>query len=164
MIYAMDLIQYILILLVCFLGIAFGFILSLIAPEELRQGKRYFDWLARILIFLIMLFFIMSTTMTMFPIIFLVIVILIVLFARKSYLDYLYPLMGIVILLTVQDINVLVIESSLIFILGLVIASLFMVRFEKDEKISGSKTMMFLQLLLRYVLFLIIGLLFFLFS
>ena len=160
----MDLTQYTLILLVCFFGIIFGYILSLITPEELRKGRRYFDWLARILIFLIMFFFIMYTKMTIFSIIFLVIVILIVLFARKTYLDYLYPLMGIIILLTIQNTSLLIIEASLVFIFGLVIASLFMTKFEKGEKICGSKIKIFLQLLFRYVLFLAIGLLFFLFS
>ncbi|MBT4541093.1 hypothetical protein HOC35_06270 [Candidatus Woesearchaeota archaeon] len=160
----MNFIQYSLILLVSFLGIISGFILSLIAPEELRSGKRYFDWLARIIVFLIMFFFIIYTKATSFHYIFLVIIILLVLFTKNKYLDYSYPLFSIVIFFSLESTTLLLIQSSLIFILGLVIASLFMTKYENKEKIIGSRIKIFGLLLLRYVLFLIIGLLFYLFA
>jgi predicted Na+-dependent transporter len=160
----MDLIQYSSILLVSFLGIISGFFLSLIAPEELKPGKKYFDWIARIILFLIMFFFITYTKSGIFHYIYLLIIIFIVLIARDKYLDFSYPLFSIVLFFSIIDKTLLLIQSSLIFILGLVIASMFMMKYEKKEAIMGSRIKIFGMLLLRYVLFLVIGLIFFVFN
>ena len=75
----MEFWQYLSILLVCFLGIISGYFTSLIASEELRKGKTYFEWFAKIIVFLIMLFFIlMYEKLTIFTIIFIIIGIIIV--------------------------------------------------------------------------------------
>lgn len=160
----MEFWQYLSILLVCFLGIISGYFISLIAPEELRKGKTYFEWLARIIVFLIMLFFILIyETSSVFIIIFVIIVISLITIS-KTYLDYLYSLFSIIIFTVSNNQNFLIIESSLIFILGIITASLFMIKFEKDEIIQGSKLNIFFHLIARYGLFVIIGVLFFVFG
>lgn len=47
-----DILTYIIILFISFFGIIAGAILALIAPEELEGGKKYWDFLQYILIFL----------------------------------------------------------------------------------------------------------------
>ncbi|MBT4824752.1 hypothetical protein HN695_04215 [Candidatus Woesearchaeota archaeon] len=158
----MTFLQYLLILLTSFSGIIFGYVLSLIAPEELNPGKKYFEWLARFLVLLIMIFYIINTPLTIFPLLFLAIIILMVIFSRE-YLFYIYPLFGLVIWASLYNQQLLIIQSSLIFILGIVISSMYMVQHEKKEEIIGSKFNILLQILLRTFLFLVIGVLFFLF-
>ncbi|MBI4453335.1 hypothetical protein HY636_01710 [Candidatus Woesearchaeota archaeon] len=160
----MEFWQYLLILLVCFLGIISGFFISLIAPEELRKGKTYFEWLARIIVFLIVLFFIlMQERLTVFVAVFMIIIIAIIIIS-KAYLDYLYSLSSIIIFTISNNQKSLIIESSLVFILGIITASLFMIRFEKNEVVQGPKLRIFFQLTARYILFVVIGVLFFVFG
>ncbi|MBS3122795.1 hypothetical protein J4434_07985 [Candidatus Woesearchaeota archaeon] len=160
----MEFWQYLSILLVCFLGIISGYFTSLIASEELRKGKTYFEWFAKIIVFLIMLFFIlMYEKLTIFTIIFIIIVIILIIIS-KTYLDYLYSLFSIIIFTVSNNQKILIIESSLIFILGIITASLFMIRFEKNEMIHGSKLNIFFHLIARYGLFVVVGILFFVFG
>ncbi len=160
----MDFIQYLLILIVCFSGIIFGFILSLVAPEELRPGQKYLNWLLKLLVFLVVFFFIIQSVNTFFTLAFLFVVVVSATILGKRYLQYIYPLFSIILLIVSRSQTLLVIEASLVFMIGLVMSSLYMVNFENSENIVGSKMKIFFELVLRNVLFLIIGILFYIFA
>ena len=164
MAYAISFIQYISLLVVCFLGIIFGFILALIAPEELWPGQKYLDKLLKFLVFLVVILFVISSVKTYFTLAFLFVVVVLATVLGRRYLQYIYPLLSIILLVASKSQTLLVIEASLIFLTGLVMSSLYMVGFENSEKIVGSKANILCKLILRNALFFVVGLLFYTFG
>lgn len=158
---AISWLQFFAILITCFFGVISGYLVSLIAPEELRKGSRYFEWLSRILVVAIIIGFILNSKLGVFHIVLLVSICLIIICFWKDCTDYIYILSSIILAISSENTNLLIAESSMIFLLGMVNASRYMLNFEKDEKIDGKKINLFFRVIVRYILFLVVGLIFF---
>lgn len=154
----MSLIQYILILITCYLGIIGGYFLAIIAPEELKKGRKYFVFLGKIIIILIISFLIWHQGINYFTGFYMALILLVCILSER-YMEYIYPLTAIALFLSKESMESLIYQSSFIFILGMVMGSLFMAEHEKNEKIEN-KIKLFFLLFLRYIFFVIIGLLF----
>jgi hypothetical protein len=136
----------------------------LIAPEELGPGQKYLDKLLKFLVFLVVILFVISSVKTYFTLAFLFVVVVLATVLGRRYLQYIYPLLSVILLITSQSQILLIIQASLIFMIGLVMASLYMVNFEISERIVGSKMRIFYLLVLRNALFFVVGIVFYVFA
>jgi len=123
---------------VSFFGLLIGIILVSIAPEEQKPLSKYFDLIRKILLLLIFVFLMFYYFNRAF---YLLILFLYLIFAavieyrikdsfRKSMLNYI--LLGILFYASQNNINLFVIESSLILLYGAVTASLLYDRKSKN--------------------------------
>ena len=134
----MEFINYFFTSLVSFFGLLIGIILVSIAPEEQKPLSKYFDLIRKILLLLIFVFLMFYYFNRAF---YLLILFLYLIFAavieyrikdsfRKSMLNYI--LLGILFYASQNNINLFVIESSLILLYGAVTASLLYDRKSKN--------------------------------
>ena len=126
----MQLINYFFASVVSFLGLLIGIILIKIAPEEQKPLSKYFDLMRKILLLLIFIFLMFYYFNSVF---YLLVLFIYLVFAaiieyrihdllRKSMINYM--LLGILFYLSKNNINLFVIESSLILLHGVMAASL----------------------------------------
>ncbi|MEK6946721.1 MAG: hypothetical protein AABX32_03880 [Nanoarchaeota archaeon] len=126
----MEFINYFFASLVSFFGLLIGIILISIAPEEQKPLSKYFDLIRKLLLLLIFVFLMFYFFNRAF---YLLILFLYLIFAavieyrikdlfRKSMLNYI--LLGILFYVSQNNINLFVIESSLILLYGILTASL----------------------------------------
>jgi len=151
----MEILNYFLISLIVYLGLAAGIIISYMAKEELKPGKRYFI-LAHNIILAFILFFILEFLNTnIYLVLFLPLIFTTFLFNytntyQKSYA--LYPILGAFFYIASKNINQLLIISTLILFYGFLIGSL-----QIDLKKKN-----YFQILYKNLLFFICLILFFL--
>ncbi len=150
----MDFLNYFLISLVVYLGLLIGIILSFMAKEELKDGRKYFILLHNIILAFVLFFILEFFNVNVFLALFLPLILIIVLFYfneiyKKSYV--VYVLFGIVFYFSSKNINLLLIISSLILFYGFLISSL-QINFKKKN---------YFQILLKNLLFFVCLALFF---
>lgn len=153
-----------LIVLVCFLGLISGYFLSFIAPEELKPGYKYIVIFQNILLSISIAILVASSFDNIVNSIGAAILCSVAIFymtIKKDISARLYIFLGLPLFF--MEGNELALYSSLVFILGVAIASLHAESFVKNEKINDKKNL-FLSLMKKHWLFLVIGLLPFLFS
>ena len=117
----MNILNYSLTALISYIGLFVGFILALIAKEELKAGKKYFVTLQKIILLLIFIFLLIFE-LSYIPLLLISIFIIIYLFkTKKSFNEslYIYILLGIIFYLSSKTLNLFIIESSLIFLYGI---------------------------------------------
>lgn len=152
--YKMDLITYFLALMVSFLGVLIGAVLNFIAKEEIKAGKRYFILLKKILLILMVIVFINYLKLNIFLRILLYLLLIILLSLRDSKSYFIYPALGFLFYFSSLDKNLLLTQSSLIFIYGLPCGTLFV---EKEKKMLMALT----KTILYHIFFMIIPLILF---
>ncbi|TKJ17721.1 hypothetical protein CEE44_04275 [Candidatus Woesearchaeota archaeon B3_Woes] len=150
----MDFLNYFLISLVVYLGLLIGIILSFMAKEELKDGKRYFILLHNIILGFILFFVLEFFRVNVYLALFLPLVLIVVLFYfnelyKKSYITYF--LLGIVFYISSKNVNFLLVVSSLILFYGFFIGSL-QINFKKKN---------YFRILLNNLLFFVCLVLFF---
>ena len=134
----MQFLNYFFASIISFLGLLMGMVLIRIAPEEQKPLEKYFILYRRILllmIFAFLLFYYFKNFFIFFTLAVFSIFILLVEFKtrnllRKSMLAY--AILGILFFLSIQNINIFIIESSLILLYGMPTASLVCKRKEKN--------------------------------
>lgn len=153
-------IQYMAIALTAFLGVYAGLILSYIAPEELKAGKKYLMYL-RDAVLLLTIFLIIAryssyylaipTLLLMFPSI---------MFYRdhKNFDKFTHILLAAALILSAQFDFALF--ATLIFIYGAIISILFISQFEKKDKIAKKFSFIFFEVNRRYSWFLYVVIVF----
>lgn len=112
--------------IICILGIVFGVLLGIIAKEELKDGRKWF-LLMQGVIFVFILFFIFKFYMLniIYIILISVFVLLVMFFVTDIRREIIvYSICAIVFYLSIQNTNLFLIESSLIFLYGLPTGSL----------------------------------------
>ncbi len=150
----MDFINYSLTNLIVFLGIGVGISLAYIAPEELKDGKRYFILLQNLLLPLILFFLLFFYKINLILNVVVSLVLFLLLFfylnSRKNskikYFDY--ALLGIVFYLSIKDINLFLLESALIFIYG----------FPTGSLLSNARKKNVLEVILKNISFVVVSL------
>lgn len=142
----MNELMFLAILVVIFLGIFVGVALALIAPEELKKGRKYFMVLKTVLLLAmigVMIYFKINLFLAALNVFLLT---LFYLYGREYWI--------LSFLLSVSAVNdkAFFIQSSLIFIYGLPEGSLF-----AEKIIKKKKTEIIFKAFTRYNLFLIFG-------
>lgn len=115
------------LIVLTFIGFVIGIILSLIAPEEMKDGKKYFIIL-RAIIFVFIIFItceilgfhiLVSTALSL-------LIILFVLYKKTEHINYFfYIILGVVFAISYIQQELFILQASLIFIFGLPSGSLF---------------------------------------
>ena len=120
----MEIINIILAAIISLSGLLIGFLLKKIAKEEIKQGKTYFIWMQNILLILAAIFVLYSFNLNLFLflLIGLLITLAIIYFKPKAVIGY--PILAILFYLSISDINLLILISSLIFLYGFPSAAL----------------------------------------
>jgi len=144
-------------ILVTFLGLYAGVALSYIAPEELKMGKKYFEWILNVLLFLLVVVLLKGFNFYIIPagIIALMVMPILVKADRK----YIYPLLPVVALVSSGS-NYFMYAMALIFLYGFPLGSLYCVKYEKKEKLNIKTLDLFKRITIKYGTFLIVSVLF----
>ena len=123
-----NLLQFSLTLIIVYASLFIGYALSIIAKEEIKPGKKYFDALKKILMITIFFLPIILTKgnvwLVRVAIIGIGFTIGVHIIKMKFDLDMLYyPLFGILLALVANNKNILITQASLIFLYGLPVGS-----------------------------------------
>lgn len=143
-----------------FLGVFSGYFLALIAPEELRDGKYYFEVFRNISmsVFVLMLLLQISNSYIVSG---LVTIIIFYMLYKLQYVGLVYILSGFT-LYFIDSVFILT-ASGMLFLTGMCLASILAVDYEKHEKIIHKKELL-IHTLKNYSWFLVLALLPFFFS
>lgn len=149
----MDL-QYFLITIGVFLGIYFGTVLAMIAPEELKIGQKYFQWLyLGLLAITISVFSWAIFEELWFAIIFGIILFLVLLKLNDKFV---YTIMAILIFVANKN-GKIGIVASFVLLLGLPIATMFCLRYEKNEELNEKRIIIIKEVTKNYWWFVLIS-------
>jgi len=130
----MEAINYILSVLIVFIGLIIGIIIAKYTEEELKAGKKYFSILQKLLLFVIFILFLFFLKIKMIYIIIdcvLFIILLIVIKLKKNIIAY--NLLAIVLFLTAKNDIFFIYLSGLIFLYGFPTGSLFYYNTKKNK-------------------------------
>jgi hypothetical protein len=150
----------IILAIVAFLGIITGYFLCLIAPEEIKEGYKYFISMQNILFSIIasvlVMFFTIGFTSTDSWLIMIIIpiilgVIVFFLLYWKNIVGSIYIFIGIPLYVLRDNADYLLTMSSLIFLIGIPIAGIAGYDYVKNEKIQ--KLELLKKLIIRYIWF-----------
>lgn len=153
----MNFLQYSLTALVAYFGLGVGLIIMKTSKEEQKAGKKYFIILQKIVLLLIiaaLFYFLKINLVISIIVLFIILAVLINNYKnKKSAESYaVYPLLGVLFYFSSDNPTLLLTESLLIFIYGLVTSSL-LTNFKKKN---------YVEIMLKHASFLIIALLSFL--
>ncbi len=130
----MQLLNYSLISLISFSGLLIGMILAFTAKEELDPGKKYFILLQKLTLLIILIFLLNFLDIIIyFRIIIYALFIFLMTINIKS--QAVYPILAVVFFISSKDINLLIINSILIFFYGFPTGSLFAKKLIKMRKL-----------------------------
>ena len=126
--------QYALAAIIAFSGLLAGVRLARSAKEEMRSASRYLPWLQKILFIFIAAFFLNSLPVPL-PVRLLAYALLILSMMRKR-MPGMYPLIGIIFFWTGQSEQGLLMVSTLTFLYGFPVGSLFAINAGKNLRTS----------------------------
>jgi len=153
-------IQFILISIAAFIGLIAGYLLSIIAPEELEPGKKYLWLFQTILAITILITFLTFKAATFWQMALCGTLLLVAFkYTHKEDVDFefhriLYILSAIILFITQSSKEFLIISASLIFLYGLPTASTYVLK-----NMKSSKSALFLGILKNYGSFVVLALL-----
>lgn len=152
----MNLLNYSLATIIAYLGLFIGFLLAIIAKEEIKPGKKYFIFLQKIILLLIFISLLIFIDLNYLLVLLISAFIVIYLSKTKkefNKLPYIYILLSIIFYLSSKKLNLFIIESSLIFLYGLPTGSLLTKKSKKETIINILTNIPFI--LIAIILFLI---------
>ncbi len=132
----MNLLTYSLAAILAYLGLFLGLLLAIIAKEEMKQGKKYFLMLQKLILLLLFLFLLIYLRLSNILTVIILLAILIPILRTEKRINtspYIYMILGVAIYLSSKIPDLFIIESSLVFIYGLPTGSLLA---EKSKKKS----------------------------
>lgn len=145
----MNLLNYSLTAVISYLGLFVGFILAIIAKEELKQGKKYFLFLQKVILLLIFIFLLLFIKLNY--ILILLILVFVLIYILKNYLKkgfnelpYIYIILSTIFYISSKKLDLFVIESSLIFLYGLPTGTLITKKDKEESIINILKNVGFL--------------------
>lgn len=133
----MDFINYFLASLISFFGLILGIILILIAPEEQKPGKKYFVFLQNLFFVLAVFFLLYFFKINIFLNLLAVILLAVYFFKIKIKDNFkksqmMYFLLAVIFFFSLKDLNLVLIESAIIFLFGMLTGSLLFNRKKKN--------------------------------
>lgn len=148
----MQFINYALTSITSFLGLIIGITLAYIAREELKDGKKYFIILQKVVLGLIFNFYYFKLNIFLLIFFLMISLLLIYLYIEKLKTYYIYPILAILFFLSSKNIELFKIQAFLIFLYGLPTATLL-------TKVTKRN---YFDIVLKHISFIIIALLLFL--
>lgn len=142
--------------LFAFLGVYVGALLAFIAPEELKPGMTYFRAFENTLLVFLMMILLYAYEANIFVLILLGVSASIFLYYTKETTpvnQIAYFLLGIAFFFSTKTMDLFIVISTLIFLYGLPLGSIFVAR-----RIKKSKKTLLTDILLNYGFFVIIAL------
>ncbi len=152
----MNILNYSLTAIISYLGLLIGFLLAVIAKEELKPGKKYFIFLQTIILLLIFLFLLIFIKLIYLLVLLILASIIIYCLKRNkefNELPYIYIILSVIFFLSSKILNLFIIESSLIFLYGLPTGSLLTKKSKKETIVDILKNIGFV--IVAIILFLI---------
>ena len=152
----MNILNYSLTALASYIGLFMGFILALMAKEEIKPGKKYFLFLQNAILSLIFLSLFIFLGLNYIVILLLLACIIIYITKKKKEFNhtiYTYILFSVIFYISSKNLNLFIIESSLIFLYGLPTGTLLTTKDKKQTIINLLKNIPFV--LIAIILFLI---------
>ena len=146
--------NYLWVLLTCFIGLFMGVLISFMSKEELKDGRKYFLFSKKVIFVLIIFFLIYFLNVKLIYNLLIAVILLLVLFKFKIKEYITYNLLGIIFYLSSLNESLFKINASLIFIYGLFVGGLF------TEKNPRFNLKFIKELFLNYVWFLVLGAMF----
>jgi hypothetical protein len=149
-------VTYLVTLIFVFLGVYVGALLAFIAPEELKPGKAYFKALANTILVFLLLILLYSYGANLYVLIFLGVAASVFLYFTSETTpvnQIAYFLLGIAFYFSTGTTDLFIISSTLIFIYGMPLGSLYVARNPRR-----SKSMLLTDILLNFGFFIIIAL------
>ncbi len=147
----MVLLNYMLALVVTFLGLFVGLVLVFTATEELKAGRKFFILLTRIIFSLAFVLLLLSYSIPWWLIVIMVIAYFAVDYHYRIDERYIYALLAVIFFLSYRNQNLFILESMLIFLYGFPAGSLFC------EKLVKKKLLAIGKLFLNHLHYLIIA-------
>lgn len=155
-----------LLLLVVFSGLLIGLIIGWLAEEELKPGMPYLEWLGRLLLLAIVIIFFYYNTSFLFI---LLISLILIVFSFSRERETLYYSATAIILCLSWMYNGFFIIAPLVFLYGFPLGSIHYYAYhthynstaDRSKKKRKSLMRMIISLLLRYLPFLLLGLIFY---
>ena len=130
----MQLLNYSLISLISFSGLLIGMILAFTAEEELKNGKKYFLLLQKLILLLILIFLLNFFNINLYlRITIYILFIALITFSIKSQI--IYPILAVVFFLSSKNPGLFITNSILIFLYGFPTGSLFAKKLIKKKKL-----------------------------
>ena len=154
----MEILNYILAVIITFLGLFIGFMLALIAKEELRAGKPYFIFLQNLIFSLVIFFLLFFNDITIWLAILIATLTMIFLVKTEINSIVIYMLLAVVFNAAFRGLlKMFIVEAALIFIYGIPTGSLL------SYKLKNKKLKVIKEIIIKYGAFVPIAtLLFFL--
>ena len=147
----MQLLNYSLISLISFLGLLVGILLAFSAKEELKPGKKYFMWMQKIILLLILIFLLNFFNMALYLKV-IIYTLFIFLMAINIKSQIIYLVLGIIFFISSKNPELFIINSVLIFLYGFPSGSLF-----AKKIIKKKKSFIFKRAVLEYFWFILIA-------
>ena len=138
-----------LVAFVAYLGLLAGLIIMRASKEEQKKGKKYFKIVRDVVLVLMVMVLLFYNFNLSSMLVCLLIVLLRLIKLKGSY--FMYPVFGFVFYFSLTDLNLLLIESFLIFVYGLVSASL-LIEFKNNDWFGMSS-----KILLKHSSFILIS-------
>ncbi len=148
----MELLNYSLTLIVCFLGLFFGVILAFSAKEELKPGKKYFVLMQKIILLIILIALLKMFNVNVYMKLF-AYAVLILLMEINIKKEIIYFLLGFVFFFSSKNTNTFLLVASLIFLYGFPIGSVF-----ASKLIKNNIFFVFKKIFFSYFWFLLVAL------
>lgn len=152
-----DLIRYILLLIVSYLGLGVGIVISHMAKEEIKPGQKYFIILKQLIFCIIFFYFLSYLKLQIFislPLVVLVGTVTYFLLEQIKHLnsDLFFYIFFSIIIFETRTSNVAPILFTLIFMFGVVVSSI------KSEKLPENLFVKLKKSLLNNILYILLGL------
>lgn len=151
----MEMLNYSLTALVSFLGVFAGAALAFIAPEELSAGRKYFAWMERAILLMLLIFLLNHYNVAVAFRIIIYALLIAALLVKEINNRCVYPILAVIFFLSAASEALLLKQASLIFLYGLPVGSLFVNA--KNKKLATAK-----KLIVNYGAFVAVALLLFL--
>ena len=143
----MNLLNYSLAALISYLGLSAGFLLAVIAKEELKAGKKYFIIAKKIILLLIFASMVVLAQLNYIIIsaILIVITVYLINHSKKEHIktNYAYILFSAILFMSSARLELFTITSSLIFLYGLPAGTLLTYNTKKEAVINILKDIVF---------------------
>ena len=152
----MNILNYSLTALASYIGLFMGLILALISKEEIKPGKKYFIFLQKAILSVIFIVLFIFLKLNYIVVLLLIACIIIYITKKKKEFNdtiYTYILLSAIFYLSSKNINLFIIEASLIFLYGLPTGTLLTTKDKKQTTINILKNIPFI--LIAIILFLI---------
>lgn len=149
--------EYLLLTVILYLTPLIGMFLAFIAPEELAQSKHYLYWLQKILVVIAIIFLFYVAGFDVFTVS-LSVILLMLTFLRTDEQALTFYLLSFMLYIALSNISFLKSISVIIFVFGVCSGILYTTSYEQNKKIKQTMAKIFLNIIIKYLPFIVLAL------